>query len=62
VGFASETLAGAYGAESLRHALIPLAFVGFWSAWHYWLCAKHLAAGLHRAGNSAIAATAPSES
>ncbi len=62
VGFASDALAGAYGAESLRHALIPLAFVGFWSAWHYWLCAKHLAGGLHRAGNSAIPIMAPSES
>jgi predicted MFS family arabinose efflux permease len=62
VGFASDTLAGTYGAESLRHALIPLSFVGFWSAWHYWLCAKHLARGLHRAGNAGVATAAPGAS
>jgi hypothetical protein len=54
IGFASDCLAARYGAESLRHALIPLAFVGFWAAWHYWLCAKHLASGLHRAGNATL--------
>jgi predicted MFS family arabinose efflux permease len=58
VGFASDYLAARYGAESLRHALIPLAFVGFWAAWHYWLCAKHLASGLHRAGNATLNAAA----
>jgi predicted MFS family arabinose efflux permease len=58
IGFASDWLAPTFAAESLRHALIPLAFVGFWAAWHYWLCAKHLASGLHRAGNATIAAAA----
>ena len=58
VGLASDYLAPTYGAESLRHALIPLAFVGFWAAWHYWLCAKQLAGGLHRAGNATLAAPA----
>jgi predicted MFS family arabinose efflux permease len=58
VGFASDCLAARYGAESLRHALIPLAFVGFWAAWHYLLCAKHLAGGLHRAGNATLQAAA----
>lgn len=54
VGFASDSLAPVYGAESLRHALIPLAFVGFWAAWHYWRCAKHLVGGLMRAGNATL--------
>ena len=54
VGLASDSLAPAYGAESLRHALIPLAFAGFWAAWHYWLCAKHLVGGLKRAGNATV--------
>ncbi len=42
VGFASDLLRPVYGAESLRHVLIPMAFVGFWAAWHYWRCAKYL--------------------
>jgi len=42
VGFASDLLRPLYGAESLRHALIPLAFVGFWAAWHYWRRAKYV--------------------
>ncbi|HMK84872.1 MAG TPA: MFS transporter [Steroidobacteraceae bacterium] len=54
VGLASDALAPLYGSESLRHALIPLAFVGFWAAWHYWLCAKHLPSGLARVGNTAM--------
>jgi hypothetical protein len=58
VGFASDSLAPVYGAESLRHALIPLAFVGYWAAWHYWLCAKHLIAGLKRAGNATLSPAA----
>ena len=58
VGFASDSLAPVYGAESLRHALIPLAFVGFWAAWHYSLCAKHLVAGLRRAGNAILSPAA----
>ena len=42
VGFASDMLRPLYGAESLRHVLVPMAFVGFWAAWHYWRCAKYL--------------------
>jgi predicted MFS family arabinose efflux permease len=48
VGFASDRLAPLYGADSLRRCLIPLAFVGFWGAWHYWRCAKYVSAGLER--------------
>jgi len=48
VGFASDRLAPLYGADSLRRCLIPLAFVGFWGAWHYWRCAKHVAGGIER--------------
>jgi hypothetical protein len=55
IGLASDLMAPRYGAEALRHALVPLAFVGFWAAWHYLLCAKHLRAGLQRAGNSIAA-------
>ena len=55
IGFASDYFAPVYGAESLRHALVPLAFVGFWAAWHYWLSAKYLTSGLQRAGNTSIA-------
>ena len=58
VGFASDSLAPVYGAESLRHALIPLGFTGFWAAWHFWLCAKHLVGGLQRAGNATLLAAA----
>jgi hypothetical protein len=54
VGLASDLMAPSYGADSLRHALVPLAFVGFWAAWHYLLCAKHLRSGLQRAGNSIL--------
>ena len=42
VGFASDLLRPLYGAESLRHVLAPMAFVGLWAAWHYWRCAKYL--------------------
>ena len=50
IGLASDALAPHYGKESLRIALIPLTFAGFWAAWHYWLCARHVAAGLQHAG------------
>jgi MFS family permease len=55
VGFASDRLAPLYGAESLRWCLVPLAFVGFWGAWHFWRCAKYTAAGLEGVGNGALA-------
>jgi predicted MFS family arabinose efflux permease len=58
IGFASDDLAPAYGTESLRHALVPLAFVGFWAAWHYWMSAKYLTSGLQRAGNTSLAVAA----
>jgi MFS family permease len=60
VGLVSDLLAPAYGGESLRHALVPLGFVGFWAAWHYGLSAKHLVSGLARAGNLAAVPLAPS--
>jgi predicted MFS family arabinose efflux permease len=55
VGFASDRLAPLYGAESLRWCLVPLAFVGFWGAWHFWRCAKYTVAGLERTGNAVLA-------
>ena len=53
VGFASDALAARYGSESLRMALIPLTFVGLWSALHWWLAGQHLEQGMRRAGNLA---------
>jgi MFS family permease len=50
IGIASDLLAPRYGAESLRIALIPLAFTGFWAAGHFWLIGRHLLAGLEVAG------------
>jgi MFS family permease len=50
IGFASDLLARRYGADSLRIALIPLGFTGFWSAAHYWWASRHLAPGLAAAG------------
>lgn len=55
VGLASDHWTPMYGSESLRHALIPLSFVGLWAAWHFWRCATHLAGGLARVGNAAAA-------
>jgi MFS family permease len=54
IGLASDHLAAHYGRDSLRIALIPLAFTGLWAAWHYWLSARHLATGLERAGIASI--------
>ena len=45
VGFASDALHPVLGSESLRYVLVPLAFVGFWAAWHYVRCAAYLAGG-----------------
>lgn len=59
VGFASDRLAPLYGADSLRWCLVPLAFVGFWGAWHFWRCAQYTAAGLERVGNVVLSQTAP---
>ena len=56
VGFASDQLAARYGVESLRHALMPLAWVGSWAALHYLWVAKHLTGGLARAGNPVVGA------
>jgi len=56
VGFASDQLSARYGVESLRHALMPLAWVGAWAALHYLWVAKHLTAGLARAGNPVVGA------
>ncbi|MGB6306862.1 MAG: MFS transporter [Steroidobacteraceae bacterium] len=53
VGIASDLLAPRYGTESLRAALVPLSFVGFWAAFHFWMCGRRMVAGLARAGNAA---------
>jgi predicted MFS family arabinose efflux permease len=60
VGFASDRLAPVYGTESLRWCLVPLAFVGFWGAWHFWRCAKYITAGLERTGHPVLPQPTPS--
>jgi MFS family permease len=55
VGLASDALEARYGAESLRMALVPLSFVGFWTALHFWYVARDLREGLVRAGNGPLA-------
>jgi MFS family permease len=52
VGFTSDQLSRHYGADSLRLALIPLACTGFWAAYHFYAIARHIKAGLARAGSS----------
>jgi hypothetical protein len=49
VGLASDLLTPRFGDDALRVALVPLTFVGFWAAFHFWRCTKHMAAGLLRA-------------
>jgi predicted MFS family arabinose efflux permease len=56
IGFASDQLSARYGVESLRHALMPLAWVGAWGALHYLWVAKQLTTGLARAGNPVVGA------
>jgi len=56
VGILSDALAPHFGAESLRWALLPLTFVGLWSALHWWLASRHLASGMIRAGTLAVKA------
>lgn len=46
IGFASDYLLPHYGMESLRTALIPLAFTGFWAAAHFWISGRYMIAGL----------------
>lgn len=46
VGFASDALAPhlAQPSESLRYALLPLAFLGLWGGVHFWLASRHIRA------------------
>ena len=48
VGFLSDVLAPrmSHPAESLRYALIPLAFTGFWGVLHFWLATRYIRADL----------------
>jgi len=52
VGIASDLLAPRYGGDSLRIALLPLALVGLWASFHFWMCSGRLKGGLIAAGNS----------
>jgi predicted MFS family arabinose efflux permease len=49
VGVISDALHARYGAESLRYALLCLAFVNLWAACHYFLAGRTLHADLARA-------------
>jgi hypothetical protein len=51
IGAASDALAGRFGAESLRYALLPLTLVGLWAAAHWWMSGRQLAVAMARAGN-----------
>jgi len=42
IGIASDLLAGTYGDESLRWALVMVTPVGMWSAYHFWAAKKNL--------------------
>jgi predicted MFS family arabinose efflux permease len=44
VGILSDGLAGGYGQESLRMALLALSLVNLWCAYHYFLAARTLSA------------------
>jgi hypothetical protein len=52
VGILSDLLVPRYGGDSLRMALLPLALVGLWAAFHFWMCSRKLKGGLIAAGNS----------
>jgi MFS family permease len=52
IGLVSDGLSDRYGRNSLRYALIPLSFTGFWAAYHYWEAGRGLRAGLARAGTA----------
>lgn len=49
VGAASDALKPAYGADSLRYALLIFVFVNIWAAYHYWRAGRFMSAGLARA-------------
>ena len=45
-GILSDLLTPQYGVESLRYALLLVSLVNIWSAWHYYIAGRHLAADL----------------
>jgi hypothetical protein len=42
VGWVSDMLKSEFGAESLRISLLLFVFVNVWSAFHFWLAARHV--------------------
>ena len=42
IGIVSDLLAGSYGGDSLRWALVMMTPVGLWSAYHFWAAKKSL--------------------
>lgn len=49
VGLISDALKPSYGEDSLRIALVIISAVSLWGALHFYLCSKHLIAGLQEA-------------
>jgi predicted MFS family arabinose efflux permease len=49
VGAISDALKPAFGADSLRYALLAVHVLALWSALHFFLCGRHIAAGLELA-------------
>lgn len=52
VGMASDALRPAYGADSLRYALLIFVFFNIWAAYHYWRAGRFMADGLKRAAQA----------
>jgi predicted MFS family arabinose efflux permease len=50
VGILSDWFSAQYGSESLRHALLTLAFVNVWTAVHYFMAGRTLQADLAKVG------------
>jgi predicted MFS family arabinose efflux permease len=44
VGIMSQWVFGAYGADSLRYALVVMQIAGVWGGLHYWFAGRHLRA------------------
>jgi MFS family permease len=49
VGAVSDALKPAVGDDSLRYALLSIHVLGFWSALHFFLCGRNMAAGIEAA-------------
>lgn len=48
VGFVTELLAGRFGEESIRYAMVLCGLVQIWAVYHFWVAGKYLAGDLQR--------------